>query len=83
MVRASSIDSTVITTAAIRNTLKIAQPLGLDHLLDVGALRRQQQRAAHGAEALHRRRDRDDHLAALIDAHDRLVLPLSAGTTSG
>ena len=37
---------------------------GLDHLVDIGALRRQQQRAAHGAEALHRRRDRDDHFTA-------------------
>ena len=38
--------------------------------VDVAALGRQQQRAAHGAEALHRHRDRDDQLAALVDAHD-------------
>ena len=45
------------------------QPLRLDRLVDVAALGRQQQRAAHGAEALHRHRDRDDDLVAVVDAH--------------
>ena len=33
------------------------------------SLRRQHERAAHGAEALDRDRHRDDHLAAIVDAH--------------
>ena len=43
--------------------------LGGDDLVDVAALRRQQQHAEHGAEALDRHRDRDDLLALLGDAH--------------
>ncbi len=54
--------------------LEDRQPLGLHHLVDVAALGREQQRAAHGAEALHRHRDRDDHLAAVVDAHHAGVL---------
>ena len=50
------------------------QPLGLDRLVDVAALRRQQQRAAHLAEALHRHRHRDDDLAEIVDAHHRGAL---------
>ncbi len=49
--------------------LEDGEPLGADHIVDVGALRRQHERAAHRAEALHRDRHRDDHLAALVDAH--------------
>ena len=49
--------------------LEDREPLGGDHLVDVVALRRQHQRAVHGAEALHRHRDRNDHLAAVVDAH--------------
>ena len=52
------------------------EPLGLHHVVDVGALRRQHQRAAHGAEALHRHRDRDDHLAAVVDPHHAGVQPV-------
>ena len=37
-------------------------------------LRRQHQRAAHGAEALHRHRDRNNDIAAVVDAHHASVL---------
>ena len=50
------------------------EPLGGDHLVDVVALGRKHQRAVHCAEALHRHRDRDDHLAALVDAHHAALL---------
>lgn len=52
------------------------KPLRGDHLVDVVALRRQHQRAMHGAEALHRHRHRHDHLAALVDAHHAALLPI-------
>ena len=69
MVPASRIDSTTMTTEQDAEQLDDLQPLGLDRLVDVAALGRQQQRAAHRAEALHRHRDRDDDLAAIVDAH--------------
>ena len=65
MVRASRIDSTTMTPSRMQEQLDDLQPLGLDRLVDVAALGRQQQRAAHRAEALHRHRDRDDDLAAI------------------
>ena len=53
-------------------------------LVDVAALGRQQQHAEHGAEALDRHGHRDDLLALLGDAHDRVAaLPVSALMTSG
>src|SRR6266480_3748162 len=54
--------------------LEHGEPLGLDHVVDVAALGREQHGAAHGAEALYRHRHRDDHLAAVVDAdHARLA----------
>ena len=53
--------------------LEDLDPLGLDALIDVAALRRQQQRAAHRMETLHRHRDRDDGPSALVDAHHARV----------
>ena len=50
------------------------EPLGLHHVVDIGALRRQHQRAAHRAEALHRHRHRNDNVAALVDPHHAGVL---------
>jgi hypothetical protein len=41
MVRASSIERTIITPAAIRNILKNGEPLGSDHGVDVAAAGRQ------------------------------------------
>ena len=49
--------------------LEDREPLGGDHVVDVGPLRREHQRAAHGAEALHRHRHRDDHLGTIVDPH--------------
>ena len=63
MVPASSERQHVMTPAATSEHLEDREPLGRDRLVDVAALRRQQQRAAHRAEALDRHRDRDDHLA--------------------
>ena len=59
-----------MTPAATRKTRRMRQALGGDDLVDVAALGRQQQRAAHGAEALDRHRHRDDGLALRVDAHD-------------
>ena len=78
MVLASSSDSTIMTAAATPKTFRIASRSAVDHLVDVVALRRQHQRAAHGAEALHRHRDRDDHFAALVDAHHAALLAARA-----
>ena len=50
--------------------LQQGEALGGDDLVDVAALRREQQRAAHRAEALDRNRHRDDGLAARVLAHD-------------
>jgi hypothetical protein len=50
------------------------ETLGGHHLVDVVALRGEHQRAAHRTEALYRHCDRDDHLAALIDAHHAALL---------
>ena len=69
IVPASRIDSTTITRGGDQKDLEDGEPLGFDHVVDIGALRRQHQRAAHGAEALHRHRDRDDDVAAIVDAH--------------
>jgi len=52
------------------------KPLGGHHLVDVVALRRKHQGAMDRAEALHRHGDRDDHLAAIVDAHHAAFLPL-------
>ena len=49
--------------------LEDGDALGAHHVVDVGALRRQHEGAAHGAEALHRYRDRHDDFAAIVDAH--------------
>ena len=49
--------------------LEDRQPFGGHHLVDVVALRREHQRAMHGAETLYRDCDRDDHLAAVVDPH--------------
>ena len=46
------------------------KPLGRDDAVDVAALRRQQQRAAHGPEALDRHCHRHDGVAGGIDADD-------------
>ena len=59
-----------MTSAATRKTCRMAKRSDGDDRVDVAALRRQQQRAAHRAEALHRHGDRDDGLAARSDAHD-------------
>ena len=58
--------------------LQDRQPLGGHHLVDIVALGREHQRAAHGAETLHRHRDRDDHRAALVDAHHAALLAVRA-----
>ena len=78
MVLASSSDSTIMTAEATPPTLQDRQPLGGHHLVDVVALRREHQRAVHGAEALHRDGDRDDHLAAVVDAHHAALLTPSS-----
>ena len=63
-----------MTRGGDQKDLEDGQPLGLDHVVDVGALGREHERAAHGAEALHRHGDRDDDVAALVDAHHAGVL---------
>ncbi len=50
------------------------EPFGGHHLVDVVALGREHQRAVDGAEPLHRHSDRDDHLAAVVDAHHAALL---------
>ena len=67
MVPASRNDSTHHDGGGDQEHLDDGEPLGLDHVVDVAALRRQHQRAAHGAEALDRHRDRDDDFAAVVD----------------
>src|SRR5262249_54310785 len=49
--------------------LEDSDALGAHHVVDVGALRRQHESAAHGAEALYRHRDRHDDFTALVDTH--------------
>ena len=49
--------------------LENGEPLTRHHVVDVGALRREHERAAHRAEALHRHRDRNNDVAAIGDAH--------------
>jgi hypothetical protein len=68
MVRAMSIDSTIMTTAAT-GTRARSPALGVQDLLDVAALGgSEQQHPEHAAEALDRHRHGDDHhLAALVE----------------
>ena len=49
------------------------EPLGFHHVVNVGALCRQHQRATDRAEALYRHSNGDDHLAAFIHAHHACV----------
>src|SRR5262249_21067229 len=57
-----------------QENLEYGQPLGLDHVVDIATLGREQQGPPPGAEALDGHRDRDDPLAAVVDAnHARLL----------
>ncbi|MEZ5764492.1 MAG: hypothetical protein R3D69_09710 [Xanthobacteraceae bacterium] len=80
---ASNSDSTIITAARELEHAQDGDPLGRHHLVDVVALRRQHQRAVDHAKTLHGNRDRDDHLAAVVDAHTAAALtPRSYCSTS-
>ncbi len=61
-------------TGGDKKHLQDRKPLGFNHIVDIGALGGEQQHAAHRAEPLHRNGDRDDHLAAVVDAHDARFL---------
>ncbi len=54
--------------------LQDREAFGGDHLVDIVALGRKHQGAVDRAETLHRHGDRDDHLAAVIDAHHAALL---------
>ena len=82
MVRASSIESSTMTAPSARNSGRPAAARPRPRV-DLAAFGREQQRAAHRAEALDRHRDQHDDLAALVDAHRADFRPLSACTTSG
>src|SRR6185295_2644871 len=45
------------------------EPLGFHHVVDVGALCRQHQRAANGTKPLHGHRNGNDDLTPVVDAH--------------
>src|SRR6185437_2190048 len=45
------------------------EPLGFHHVVDVGALCRQHQRATNGTKPLHGHRDGNDDLTPVVDTH--------------
>ena len=70
MVPASRIDRSDGDAGGDQEDAHDRQPLGVDDVVDVAALGGQQQRAVDRAVALDGHGDRDDQLAAVVDAHD-------------
>jgi hypothetical protein len=69
MVRASSIESSTMTAPSARNRESTCNRSAATCGIDFAALRGEQQRTAHRAEALDRHGDQHDDLAALVGAH--------------